>query len=134
MTAVREGLPEGRYGRPRTPDRSDRKLRVAAWVAGALAVVALGLYGWSYMSGSSVNADVLTFKVVSASQVNATIQVYKSADQTAVCTVVSEDVDKDEVGRKDVTVTQHGTTVVAGVTIRTTARATDAELLSCTAR
>jgi hypothetical protein len=48
-----------------------------------------------------------------------------------VCTLRSQATDQSEVGRRDVTVSKHGTTVDTVVTIRTTARGTPAELLGC---
>jgi Domain of unknown function (DUF4307) len=130
MSAVRERLPEGRYGR--TADAAaDRRLRVLAVVFGGLLVVGMALGGWWYVSANSVSGDVISFQVVSASEVKAQLQVYKGAGQTAQCTVRSLATDQSEVGRKDVTVSKHGSTVDTVVIIRTTARATDAEIVGC---
>ncbi|MDI5966887.1 DUF4307 domain-containing protein [Streptomyces sp. SL13] len=130
MTAVREKPPQGRYGRS-ADAAADRRLRGLAWVCGALMLIALVAGGWMYTRGDSVNADVVSFKVVSASEVRAQLQVYKQTDQTVQCTVRSLAVDQSEVGRKAVTVGAHGSTVDTVVTIRTTGRATDAELVGC---
>ncbi len=131
MSAAREPLPEGRYGR--SADASaDRRLRLVAAVSGAVLVVGLVLGGWWYVSGNSVSGDVISFKVVSASEVRAQLQVYKGADQSVVCTLRSQGADQGEVGRKDVIVGKHGSTVDTVVTIRTTARGTTAELIGCT--
>ncbi len=130
MSAVRETPPQGRYGRA-ADAAADRRLRRVAMVLGGLLVVAVGLAGWWYSRQSGVGGDLISFKVVSASEVRAEVQVYKGADQTVVCTVRSQAVDQTEVGRRDVTVREHGTTVDTVVTLRTTARGTDAELLGC---
>jgi hypothetical protein len=130
MSVVREPLPRGRYGRS-DDATADRRLRIAAMVLGGLLVVGVALGGWWYSSRDSVNGDVISFKVVSDSEVRAELQVYKGADQTAVCTLRSQATDQSEVGRRDVTVSKHGTTVDTVVTIRTTARGTTAELLGC---
>lgn len=130
MSTVRERLPQGRYGRD-ADATADRRLRVAAIVLGGLLVVGLGLGGWWYTEQDSVSGDVISFKVMSSSEVKAELQVYKGTGQTVVCTVRSQAVDQSEVGRRDVTVSKHGSTVDTVVTIRTTARATDAELLGC---
>ncbi len=130
MTAVAEKPPQGRYGRGREPGR-DRGLRVLARVCCGLAVVAVAAGGWLYTRSDSVNADVVSFKVVSPTEVRAQLQVYKGAGQTVRCTVRSLSVDQAEVGRKAVTVSTRGRTVDTVVTIRTTRRATDAELVGC---
>ncbi len=130
MSAVRERLPEGRYGRA-ADAAADRRLRAVAVVCGGLVVAALALGGWWYVSGNSVSGDVISFQVVSDSQVRAQLQVYKGAGQTVVCTLRSQGSDQSEVGRRDVIVSAPGSTVDTVVTIRTTARGTTAELLSC---
>jgi hypothetical protein len=130
MSVVREPLPKGRYGR-RDDAAADRTLRITAIVLGGLLVVGLVLAGWWYSTRDSVNGDVITFKVVSDSEVRAELQVYKGADQSAVCTLRSQAADQSEVGRRNVTVSKHGTTVDTVVTIRTTARGTTAELVGC---
>jgi len=132
MAAVRDRLPEGRYGR-RPEASADRRLRVAAAVLGGLALVGTALGGWWYVSGNSVGGDVISFTVVSDSEVRAELQVYKDAGQTAVCTLRSQGADQAEVGRRDVTVRAHGSTVDTVVTLRTTARGTTAELIGCSA-
>lgn len=130
MSAVRERPPEGRYGR--TADAAaNRRLRVVAAVLGGLLVVGLGVGGWRYVSRDTISGDVISFQVVSDSEVRAQLQVYKAADQAAVCTLRSQSADQAEVGRRDVTVSRRGATVDTVVTIRTTARGTTAELLSC---
>ncbi|AEW96206.1 MULTISPECIES: DUF4307 domain-containing protein [Streptomycetaceae] len=140
MSAVRDRVPEGRYGRAprgrygRSADQAkDRTLRVLGTVLGGLLVVALGVGGWWYMSANDVSGQVVTFRVVSDTRVDAHLEVVKDAGQSAVCTLRSQSADQTEVGRKDVTVSGPGTRVEADVTIRTTARGTTAELLSCKA-
>ena len=49
----------------------------------------------------------------------------------AVCTLRSEDADHNEVGRKDVRLAQHAKQVDTIVTVRTTARGSTGELVSC---
>ncbi len=132
MSAVGERVPPGRYGRD-ADAVADRRLRRTAIVLGVLLAVAVSLAGWWYGTRDSVGGDLVSFKVLSDSRVRAELQVYKGADQTVVCTVRSQAVDQSEVGRRQVTVRGHGTTVEARVTIRTTARGTDAELLGCRA-
>lgn len=130
MTAVRTSPPPGRYGRA-ADAAADRRLRGLAWVCGVVMVAAMVVGGWMYTRADSVNADVVSFKVMSASEVRAQLQVYKQTGQTVQCTVRSLAVDQSEVGRKTVTVAQRGSTVDTVVTIRTTGRATDAELVGC---
>ncbi|MEE4543562.1 DUF4307 domain-containing protein [Streptomyces sp. V4-01] len=144
MTAVQSGPPEspaappkGRYGPgdrrfgQNADARADRKLKVAAGVLGALAAVGIGWYGWHTVADSGVSAQVVAFKVVSDQAVEIHLEVHKDAGAVAVCTVRSEDADHGEVGRKDVRLAQHAEQVDTVVTVRTTARGTTGELVSC---
>src|SRR5947209_8681003 len=103
MSAVRDRLPEGRYGRDRDAV-ADRRLRLLGAVLGGLLVIGLGVGGWMYLSANTVSGQVITFDVVSDTQVRAHLEVTKDAGQTAVCTLRSQSADQTEVGRKDVTV------------------------------
>ncbi|WP_329135878.1 DUF4307 domain-containing protein [Streptomyces sp. NBC_01476] len=145
MTAVQSGppdspspsLPEGRYGRqdrlhsPGADARADRRLKAAAIVVGAVAAVLLGWYGYSYVTASGVSAQVVAFKVVSDQAVEIHLEVHKGAGDTAVCTLRSEDADHNEVGRKDVRLSQHAKQVDTVVTVKTTALGATGELVSC---
>jgi hypothetical protein len=93
----------------------------------------VGWAAWWYLSTNDVSGQIVTFTVVSDSEVQAHLEVHKPADTTAVCTLRSQAPDQSEVGRKDVTLAQRASVVDAMVTIRTTARGTTAELLSCQA-
>jgi len=141
MTAVRPGPPasppEGRYGSgdrrfDRDADaRADRKLRRIALVLGVLAVIGIGWYGWRSIAGTTVSAQVVAFKAVSDQAVEIHLEVHKDAGATVVCTLRSEDSDHNEVGRKDVRLTQHAQQVDTVVTVRTTALGTTGELVGC---
>jgi hypothetical protein len=136
MTAVREGLPTpplGRYGAD-ADARADRQLKRVGAVLGTVVLLLVGWYGWSQMSAPSANAQVITFRTVSDRTVEARLEVRKDSDATAVCTLRSEAADSTEVGRRDVSFTQHGSKIDATVTIRTTARGTTAEVLGCHVR
>ncbi|MFI2346685.1 DUF4307 domain-containing protein [Streptomyces sp. NPDC019443] len=134
MTAVREQLPEGRYGRS-ADERADRMLKI---VGAGLGVVLLGVVGWfgyDYIAGQKISAEVIKFKVVSDTEVQAHLEVRKEADATGTCTLRSRSEDGSEVGRIDVVVGQRGEKRIDQVvTVRTRARATSAELEQCTAR
>jgi hypothetical protein len=130
--AVRPGLPDGRYG-PGGDARADRRLRIAAAVLGALAVLGIGWYGWHTLTGSRVSGQVIAFKAVSDQAVEIRLEVHKGAGTVAVCTLRSVDVDHNEVGRKDVRLAQHAKQVDTVVTVRTTARGETGELVSCEA-
>ncbi|WP_405586797.1 DUF4307 domain-containing protein [Streptomyces sp. NBC_01190] len=147
MTAVQSGPPdsppnsppEGRYGPASRRDasgadaRADRDLKVVAIVLGALAAVVLAWYGWHSVAGNKVSAQVVAFKVVSDQAVEVHLELHKDAGTVAVCTLRSEDADHNEVGRKDVRITQHAKQVDTLVTVRTTARGETGELVSCEA-
>lgn len=132
MTAVREGLPDGRYGRS-AEQRADRKLKIIGAVFG---VALLGVVGWSgvsYITGQDLSGRVITWDAVSDHTVRVHLEVLKDADATGVCTLRSQSEDGAEVGRKDVTVDRRTEQVDTEVTLRTTKRATTAVLVGCTA-
>ncbi|MDX6312513.1 MAG: hypothetical protein QOF84_6815 [Streptomyces sp.] len=131
MTAVREELPEGRYGRGLSDAQADRTLRRVGFVLAAVALVLIGWYGWTTVAGTQVSAEVITFEVVSDHAVDTHLEVRKDSGVTAVCTLRSVAADGTEVGRRDVRLTQHSSRIDTVVTIRTTARGTSAELLGC---
>ncbi|WP_433857983.1 DUF4307 domain-containing protein [Streptomyces kronopolitis] len=131
MTAVREGLPEGRYGRS-ADARADRKLKI---IGSVLGVALLGVIGWcgvSYISGQELSGRVIAWDAVSEHAVKVHLEVVKDADDKGVCTLRSQAEDGTEVGRKDVTVDQRTGQVDTEVTLRTTKRATNAVLVGCT--
>ena len=106
MTAVRDRLPEGRYGHADAA-RTDRRLKLLGAVLGAVVLAVVGWAAWWYLSTNDVSGQVVTFEVVSDSEVQARLEVHKPADTTAVCTLRSQARDRSEVGRKNVTLAQH---------------------------
>ncbi|MFJ8664801.1 DUF4307 domain-containing protein [Streptomyces sp. NPDC093600] len=133
MSAVREQLPEGRYGRS-ADERADRTLKVAGAVLGVLFLGLLGWFGWYYVADNKISAEMIKFDVVSDSEVQVHLEVRKDTGVQGVCTLRSRAEDGAEVGRKDVRVEEAGDRIDRVWTIRTTARATSAELVGCSAR
>ncbi|MFF9338616.1 MULTISPECIES: DUF4307 domain-containing protein [unclassified Streptomyces] len=133
MSAVDEQLPEGRYGRS-ADERADRKLRVAGAVLGTLFLALIGWFGWYYVVDNKISAELIKFDVVSDSEVQVHLEVRKDEGFEGVCTLRSQSEDGAEVARKDVVVDEPGARVDRVYSLRTTARATSAELLGCTAR
>ncbi|WP_030265473.1 DUF4307 domain-containing protein [Streptomyces violens] len=131
MAAVRDGLPDGRYGRT-ADERADRKLKVIGAVLGAALVAMVAWFGISYITGQDLSGRLVTYKVVSDTTVQAHLEVVKDPGTKGVCTLRSQSADGAEVGRKDVPVDQAKSQVDTVITIRTTARATNAELVGCT--
>ena len=125
MAAVREGLPDGRYGRS-VDERADRTLRIVGAVLGMIS-----WFGYAYITGQDVSGRVTGFKVVADDAVEVRLEVTKDKDTTGVCTVRTLDRYHNEVGRRDFTFGQRQGDVVKVVTVRTTARATSAELVDC---
>ncbi|GAA4795649.1 MULTISPECIES: DUF4307 domain-containing protein [Streptomyces] len=134
MTAAREGLPQGRYGRS-ADERADRGLRVLGAVLGALMVAMVGWFGYDYIAGRTLSAEVIKFDVVQgANEVQMHLEVRKDADATGACTVRALAEDGAEVGRLDARFEETGTERIDRVVrIRTTREATGAELVGCTA-
>lgn len=132
MAAVRDGLPDGRYGRS-ADQRADRKLKIVGAVLGAALVAMVAWFGISYITQQDLSGRLVSYKVVSDTKVQAHLEVVKDADAKGVCTLRSQAEDGAEVGRKDVSVDQAKGQVDTVVTIRTTARATNADLIGCTA-
>ncbi|MFF9477710.1 DUF4307 domain-containing protein [Streptomyces sp. NPDC014733] len=130
MTAVREGLPEGRYGRS-SNGRNDRGLKIVGGVLGAALLGVVAWCGISYIGGQQVSGRVITWEAVPDGTVKVHLEVVKDRDATGVCTLRVLSADKAEVGRKDVTVGGRGEQIDTEVTLRTTGRATAAELVGC---
>ncbi|MGP4003231.1 DUF4307 domain-containing protein [Streptomyces sp. 8N706] len=130
MTATREGLPDGRYGRS-ADARADRKLKLVGAVLGAALLAVIAWSGASYISGQDVSGELIKFKVVSDSAVEVHLEVRKDADTDGVCTLRSQAEDGAEVGRKDIRFEERADRVDRVVTVRTTRRATTAELVGC---
>ncbi|MER7521294.1 DUF4307 domain-containing protein [Streptomyces sp. NPDC126499] len=133
MSAVREQLPEGRYGRS-ADERADRKLKIVGAVLGTLFLALLGWFGWYYVVDNKISAEMIKFDVVSDSEVQVHLEIRKDDGAQGVCTLRSRSEDGAEVGRKDVRIDEAGTRVDRVYAIRTTARATTAELIGCTPR
>ena len=123
-------VPAGRYG-PSADARADRKLKIIAVVLGALVAVGVGWYGYRTLTGNEVSAQVVAFKAVSDQSVEIHLEVHKGAGTAVVCTLRSVDADHNEVGRKDVRLTQHAKEIDTLVTLRTTARGETGELVGC---
>ncbi|MEU3463717.1 DUF4307 domain-containing protein [Streptomyces sp. NPDC006733] len=130
MAAVREGLPEGRYGRG-ADARSDRRLKVIGLVLGVLALGGIGWFGWHSVAGTEVSGEVIKSRAVSEQAVEIHLEVRKDAGTVAVCTLRSVDEDHTEVGRMDVVLRDHRKQIDTVVTMRTTHRGETAELLGC---
>ncbi|WP_374775541.1 DUF4307 domain-containing protein [Streptomyces sp. NBC_01310] len=130
MSAVREGLPEGRYGRS-ADERADRKLKIIGAALGVLLLSVIGWIGWGYISGQSVSAEVIKFQVISDTEVKVHLEVRKEASVTGVCSLSSQDEGHGEVGRADFTFAQPEERVDEVVTVKTTRRATTIELVAC---
>ncbi|MFG2893601.1 DUF4307 domain-containing protein [Streptomyces sp. NPDC048248] len=132
MTAAREKLPDGRYGRS-ADARADRKLKIIGAVLGVALLGVLGWIGASYIAGQDLSARVIGWDAVSDHAIKVHLEVIKGEDDTGVCTLRSQAEDGSEVGRKDVTIDRRAQQVDQEITLRTTKRATNAVLVGCTA-
>ncbi|MEV0266581.1 DUF4307 domain-containing protein [Streptomyces sp. NPDC050617] len=132
MSAVREELPAGRYGRT-ADQRADRKLKVIGAVLGAALVGVVIWFGVHHISSADVTGELIRSKIVSDDSAQAVLEVRKDRDETAVCTVRALDKNQAEVGRKDVTLNEREDHLTTLVKIRTTGLATASELVGCKA-
>ncbi|NBE54160.1 DUF4307 domain-containing protein [Streptomyces boluensis] len=134
MSVVREQLPEGRYGRS-ADARADRKLKIVGSVLGVLLLGVIGWIGYDYISGKNAfSGELITFKVASATAVDAHLEIRKDPAVSGTCTLRALAESGVEVGRKDFAFEQRESVVDEAVTVRTTERATAVELVSCDAR
>jgi len=135
MAAAREELPQGRYGRS-ADERADRKLRIVGAVLGAGLLAVTGWFGYDYIAGQKISAEVIKFDVIDggANEVQVHLEVRKDQGATGTCTLRSLSEAGAEVGRLDVRIDQQGESRIDQVvSIRTTERATSAELVGCSA-
>ena len=140
MVDLRQEVPEGRYGRRKSAAdgrataadaQTDRRLKIVGGVLGVLMLALIGWIGSSYISGQDVSGEMIKFKVVSDSAVEVHLEVRKDAGTAGVCTLRTLAEDSGEVGRKDAPIAADKDRVDQVVTVRTTARATAAELVGC---
>lgn len=129
MSTASTRLPEGRYGRS-TDERADRRLRVAAAVLGAVLLALVGWFGYHYVVGNKISAEIITFKTYDDS-VKVHLEVRKDAGTNGYCTVRSQAESGAEVGRADFRFDGGDTRIDKVVTLRTTSAGTTAELLGC---
>ncbi|MBN3930414.1 DUF4307 domain-containing protein [Streptomyces verrucosisporus] len=129
---ARAQLPQGRYGRS-ADERSDRRLKAAGAVLGAAFLALIAWSGVSYVTGTKVSGELIKFEIVSDREVAVHLEVRKDEGVTGVCTVNTLAEDGGDVGRADFTFDGPHGRVDEVVTVRTTKRATSAQLVGCTA-
>ncbi|MER6121863.1 DUF4307 domain-containing protein [Streptomyces sp. NPDC001795] len=129
MSTASMRLPEGRYGRS-ADERTDRTLKIAGSVLGALLLVVVGWFAYHYVAQNKISGEVITFEA-SHDAVKIHLEVRKDAKATGYCTLRSQAADGSEVGRADFRFGGHATRIDRVVTLRTTAPGTTAELLGC---
>ncbi|MFB6878179.1 DUF4307 domain-containing protein [Streptomyces sp. NPDC056323] len=131
MTAVREALPENRYGRS-ADQLADRKLKIVGSVLGVVLLAVVGWIGYDYVTGQGISAEVIKRQVVSDQRVDIHLEVRKDKDAKGYCTLRAQHEDGSDVARKDFRFDERTDRIDRIVSLRTTARATSVELLGCT--
>ncbi|TDC70210.1 DUF4307 domain-containing protein [Streptomyces hainanensis] len=131
MADTRAGLPQGRYGRAADEARTNRRLSIVGGVLGVLLLGFVGWAGYSYIAGERVTGELTGFEVVSDERVDVNVALRKPSDGVGVCTIRAQAEDGLEVGRADFTFDDDTSSLHRSVTLRTTQRATAAELISC---
>ncbi|GGW85097.1 membrane protein [Streptomyces malachitofuscus] len=129
MSTSSTRLPEGRYGRS-SDQRADRTLKVVGAVLSVLLLGLIGWFGYYYVAQNEISAEVIGFDV-SDDAVKVHLEVHKDAGVDGYCTVRSQAENGAEVGRADFRFDKDATRVDEVVTLRTTSRATSAELVGC---
>ncbi|MEU3843249.1 DUF4307 domain-containing protein [Streptomyces sp. NPDC028635] len=129
MSTASTQLPQERYGRS-SDVRSDRTLKIVGAVLGAVLLAVIGWFGYHYVAGSGISAQVITFDT-SDHAVKVHLEVHKDSGADGYCTLRSQAADGTEVGRADFRFTGPDTRIDRVVTLRTTARGSTAELLGC---
>ncbi|MEV0980818.1 DUF4307 domain-containing protein [Streptomyces sp. NPDC049915] len=129
MSTASTQLPQERYGRS-SDVRSDRTLKIVGTALGAVLLAVVGWFGYHYVVGSGISAQVITFDA-SGNAVKVHLEVHKDAGTDGYCTLRSQAADGTEVGRADFRFTGPDTRIDRVVTLRTTARGSTAELLGC---
>ncbi|MFJ2129603.1 DUF4307 domain-containing protein [Streptomyces sp. NPDC087845] len=131
MTAVREVLPENRYGRS-ADQHADRRLKIIGSVLGAVLLGVVGWIGYDYVTGQTISAEVIKRKVVSDERVDVHLEVRKDKDAEGYCTLRAQQEDGSDVARKDFRFDDRTDRIDRVLSLRTTSRATSVELLGCT--
>lgn len=119
-----------RYGRR---GRLSRGARVALVLAG-LALLVAGVtvvFSWTRAAQPGVTATLLSYRVVSAEQVDVRFTVAKDAAAAAVCRVVAKNRYADVVGSLDVTIPAGRSQTATSVSLVTTERAIVGLVDSC---
>ncbi|SDK40007.1 DUF4307 domain-containing protein [Streptomyces indicus] len=131
MSAASRTLPESRYGAS-SDERADRRLKVIGAVLGVLLLGIVGWFGYDYISGKNAfSGELIASKVVSADEVEVRLDIRKDAGTAGVCTVRALAESGAEVGRKDFAFEQRAEQVTKVFSLRTTEKATAAELVGC---
>ncbi|MFI6939559.1 DUF4307 domain-containing protein [Streptomyces sp. NPDC050418] len=134
MSAAPQTLPESRYGAS-SDERADRKLKIIGAVLGAVLLGIVGWFGYDYISGQQAfSGELVASKVMSADEVEIKLDIRKDAATSGVCTVRALAESGAEVGRKDFVFEQRAAEVTKVFSLRTTEKATAAELVGCSQR
>jgi hypothetical protein len=121
--------PPGRYG---TPSRA-RRLALITAVAVVVVLFAAWL-GWAawHQARTAVTADITSFRVVSAHEIEVTIDVHRPTGDRVICTVEARASDHELVAAHDVTIAAGDSgSVQVDATIRTDREATSATVSGC---
>ncbi|MCP9957550.1 DUF4307 domain-containing protein [Streptomyces sudanensis] len=130
MSVTGERLPGARYGRA-AEARTDRRLKAVGSVLGVALLALVGWFGYDYVTGQKVSAEMIKFDVVAADRVDVHLEVRTADGAKGYCTVRALSEDRTEVGRRDFRFDRAAPRLDEVVVLRTTRRATAAQLVGC---
>ncbi|WP_240926540.1 DUF4307 domain-containing protein [Streptomyces sp. JB150] len=112
--------------------RKDRTLKITGALLGTALFALITYAGTTYVTGrQAADGTLIAFETLSDRTVQARLEVRKSRETVAVCTVRTLSARGAEVGRRDIRFTEPRDHVNTFVTVRTTQRAVGLELVGC---
>ena len=124
MTTASTRPPEGRYGRS-SDERSDRRLKLAGAVFGALLLALMGYFAYYYVGQNKISAEVIEYDFTDRA-VKVHLEVRKDSGASGYCTIRSQSTRPGSTGSSRCVRRRAGRRRSCSAVTRTDARAADA--------